>query len=373
MRKVRPTLRVLRSIPDSLLPIEVTQVFARARGTDDLETKWRILSELRLYDLKMNLLEDARSRLNGKLPDSWQDSREKLGFPVYEVRDRTGQAWRGGVILIKEDPPVPDDSCHLEAESSDRVSSISPWMVYANTHTLFLKNATKSIGNLHTAGNLHPRPVDYQLREVEDQEINARERKRQLLHALLNALQEALTLDKDAPVNTADAQCPEVSLSVAISDVPKEGWDVSNAHEYADILSLTMVVTASNNDARNWVLETCIPFLQPDENQREPHWANNRMTVSMLLTRARLTQLLANGHSQDYVPPANDPPAPTVLHYAADKSGITQAFVYGSAVRAVCGRWWIPVGDATTHDLPICRDCEADLPAAQALKNLLRK
>lgn len=65
------------------------------------------------------------------------------------------------------------------------------------------------------------------------------------------------------------------------------------------------------------------------------------------------------------------PPAPVALHYTA-KASLAEAYVLGRAVRAVCGQWWVPVGDGTTHStLPICHDCDREAPFAQTVRDLL--
>lgn len=357
-------------MPRSMLPPEVSGIFARVRATEDLEARSRILSELRLYDLNMNLLEDARTRLSGGLPDAWQGSRQELGFPFYEVRDRVSPAWRGAVILVRADGAAEDSDGN--AGSVDRGQSVDPWMVYADSHDSFHNSALDNIVGLARSGNLFPGASDYRIRRIEDDEIYDRDCKSHLLYALLDALQAAVACGKDTVVDTSDVNCPGLDLTVSVSDIPAEGWESDDAHTHTDILSLTLVLTGTNVQARQWMLKTCVPFVQPDETQHESLWVDNRMTVSLLLTRARLTQLLAEGEPQNFEPPTSPPPAPSVLHYA-DRSGITRAFVFGYAIRAVCGQWWVPVGDDTTHDgLPICDDCATELPVAQALKNLLQ-
>ena len=56
------------------------------------------------------------------------------------------------------------------------------------------------------------------------------------------------------------------------------------------------------------------------------------------------------------------------LHYTG-KVGLTKAYVEGNAVRAVCGQWWIPIGDESTHvDLPVCPECERKSPSQMELR-----
>lgn len=96
----------------------------------------------------------------------------------------------------------------------------------------------------------------------------------------------------------------------------------------------------------------------------------NELTIHVLVTRAGLMQLLATDRP---LLPVEDRPAsaPLTLHYTAKRS-LAHAFVYGHAVRAVCGQWWVPVGDGKTHaELPICADCEREEPFAQSAWDIL--
>lgn len=347
----------------SLLPAEVNDVFARVRAAGDREVKTRILSELRLYELDVNLLRDARSFLDrGTLPNTWTSATDKLGFPVYELRDRVGAAWRGALIFHRNEPATQCEG--VPAEAAD------PWMVYAGAHGAFHNAVVKNMKNLDDTGNLRPSELDLRIREVEDADIEDCEGRAKLLHAVLDAMARALETHRDIRVET-DARLPKFTLSVSITDVPAEGWDAEDAHGYGDVVTLSLTLDSSDQLALKWIIETCVPFLQPDPTQVEPVYTGT-LTLAILLTRAKLTQLLAEPRPTSYRPRSDFPPPPTVLHYT-DRFSLTRAFVFGRAVRAVCGDWWVPVGDAFTHsDLPICAECNAELPVAQALKNLLR-
>lgn len=112
MRRVRPTLKVITQLPresfrDRSVYDRVSQLKKRKR-----ETRTQILSELRLYRLRHALLDDANSYFDrGELPDvhraATQARKTKHGKakPVYEVRDNSGAAWRGGVIRDDDGDP----------------------------------------------------------------------------------------------------------------------------------------------------------------------------------------------------------------------------------------------------------------------------
>lgn len=337
-------------MPTSLLPEEVNDVLRRVKVAQSPETKLRLLAELRLASLDIALLVDAQSRFRSGMPDSHKKCSQKMRFPVYEVRDRTGSAWRGAVVLHER----------------------APWLVYADEHEAFHHRAHTAMHNLHKGGNLLPSSVDDLLKNQEkEQETNLRRRTR-LLQALLASLTSAAA-SSAAPVPvTLDGTGldKEVSLAVTVSAVPGDGWDAGDAHTHADIITLRLDLRADEPESRAMVIRTCLPFLQPDTRQIESVW-HSALTVSILVSRARLVQLLANPLvSADHMS-SNCRTPPTVLHYT-DKFSLTESFVYGNAVRAVCGEWWVPRGDAQAFpDLPICTDCEMELPAAQVLKRLI--
>lgn len=51
--------------------------------------------------------------------------------------------------------------------------------------------------------------------------------------------------------------------------------------------------------------------------------------------------------------------------------GVPGDGVLGSAVRAVCGDWFVPTGDGE-QPLPVCQRCEAEQPIAQLVLDLIR-
>lgn len=350
-------------MPSSLLPALVNDVFARVRAAQDGETRARILEELRLYELDVNLLRDARSFIGrDTLPNTWSNAATQLGFPVWELRDRVGAGWRGALIFHR-DQQLPQ-SADQQGDHSD------PWLVYADSHDSFQNSAISSMKQLDRDGKLRPSPLDLRIRAAEDQELEDREGRARLLHVVLDALSESLETQGDTAVATGP-DLPKCSLSVTVTDIPADGWEAGDAHEHGDVVTLTLTLDSSDEVATKWILQTCVPFLQPDTSQVEPLYRKT-LTLSILLSRAKLVQLIADPRPLKYQPRRDFPPQPTVLHYT-DRFSLTHAFVYGRAVRAVCGDWWVPIGDDTTHtNLPICADCDLEMPVAQALKDLLR-
>lgn len=337
-------------LPDKLLPGDLIEMRRRVRAASDAQAKYRQLRSLRLDALDLPLLRDARSRLGAGLPDPHRACSQALGFPVYEVRDRAGAGWRGAIIVDKG----------------------SPWLVYADSHDKFHSRAPSALKTLHNANKLAPTSIDLRLKAADDNDSLDRQQQLALLDAMLVALGDAVAARADTSVDMSATRVPEALLSIGIDDVPADGWDVQDAHTHADVVSVALTLNTTNADDRRWVIATCLQFLQPDARQIESHF-DSRLTSIIMLSRARLIQMLATHHEPTtYEPALAHRVVPTTLHYA-DKSGLTKAFVHGCAIRAVCGQWWVPAGsDETFPELPICEDCEAELPVAQALKALLR-
>lgn len=320
------------------------------------DERFAILQELRLYELDVQLLLDARRGYATHFSNKWVGADEQLGFPAFEVRDRQGPGWRGAVVISDGDP----------------------WLVFA----VIKRSAGRIVEKMrqqHMQGKLMPSAADLRLRDAEELLQESRSDRVRLLRALLDTLHRALSsvsIGADIVVSTSGiANAAGVEISVGLSDLSgladSDDWGPLDAHKYVDVLALCLTLRTRDPRSREWVLDTCLPFLQPDCSQIESvnGWP---LTVSVSLTRARLAQLLANRENPPaYETQAKHPPEPTVLHYA-DRDRITRAFVYGESIRAVCGTWWIPVGDASTRpDLPICLECEQELPAARALREVL--
>lgn len=338
-------------MPDKLLPDHVSAILARVRAAADGATKYRLLCQLALYDLDVPLLRDARTRWASGQPDLHRACTEKLGFNMYEVRDRAGAAWRGGVVMCEG----------------------SPWLVHADDHDAFHRHAPAAVKLLHRQGKLLPGPLDFKLKADDDSNLAEKAEQVTLLRALLAALHVATTTRRAAPVSTKYTRAATAVLTVHVNDVPADGWETEEAHNFADIVSLSLSLRAVDNAVLKWVIATCLPFLQPDSSQVESFY-DASLTSVIMMSRARLVQLLADPDTITVQRSSSQvTQAPAVRHYV-DKASMTAAFVYGFAVRAVCGQWWVPAGDGEHYpELPICSDCETELPAAQALRTLLNE
>jgi hypothetical protein len=68
----------------------------------------------------------------------------------------------------------------------------------------------------------------------------------------------------------------------------------------------------------------------------------------------------------DERPRLDDPDtgAPHVAHIVEGKDRVTRAYVTGEAVRALCGKRWVP--SRNPDGLPVCRACVAELERRRA-------
>lgn len=91
-----------------------------------------------------------------------------------------------------------------------------------------------------------------------------------------------------------------------------------------------------------------------DSWDAEPQ-SDGTMRYVATVTEARLLQIEAASEVDDSHAIVATPPAiaPTLNAHYVGKSTIVDAVVAGGAVRALCGRWFVPKHDP--GDLPICR------------------
>ena len=143
--------------------------------------------------------------------------------------------------------------------------------------------------------------------------------------------------------------------------------DPESAHEELFVVTLT-IARQTHYEAKKFVTKVGMSFIKPADGELDTI-DRGEMIFEFFVSGARLIQLMALGKND--VPTEDiEPPEPTVLHYVMKKR-LTEAYVEGTAVRAVCGEWWVPVGDEITHnDLPVCPRCEDEQKVAQALEDL---
>lgn len=357
MRQVRPTLKTIRRLPrDSFADTTVYDQVAQLQ-TASREAREQILSGLRLYRLEHTLISDARSYFDsGVLPDQHRaatlarSTKHGKTQPVYEVRSHTGAGWRGGVI-------------------KDYLGD--PWLAHADPHDEFHESAPKIFSD---RGRYYPSGIDFKVREHEEAGALRKTEDISCLTQMLQALSEAVHSSPsrhDAVIEISDGKSFGISFEVELSDT---ATDVSFAHEALSEVSVSMAIDISDHELRDRVLRLYLPFLQPDPALREQVYGMDRSTmlVSLMMTQAQLAQALVTTSTGDEPRPAVIP-EPTLQHFFERKK-LAGAFVYGEALKALCGAWIVPSkeGDLAEH-LPVCEQCETVEPVAQSLLDLARR
>ncbi len=359
MTNVRPTLRVLKVLSKGdLLPRKAADAYQAARALDDVDTKVAKLAEIDIGNLDVNLLRAARRDLADGGADHHVSMTREAKRPVYEVRSYEGAAWRGAVVRVDDDPDL--------------------WMVHADSHDEFNRHGSSVIKDLRINKRLGPSDLDRRLRDMEEAPSEERTLRQSLLLNLVSSLASAVKSGEPTQVDLPGVPEFEDAQMLIEGALDLEDLDVGTAHaEVAEVLVRLIIphwaARSRDQTAKQWLLSVCVPFLQPNSAMQEAIYSQERgLTVQLILSKAQLAQLLAGPTEPLEVRDCNPAP-PTRLHYTA-KVSLVDAYVDGRAVRAVCGEWWVPTGDDSTHaDLPICPECEEEEPFAQLAVSLLDK
>jgi hypothetical protein len=91
----------------------------------------------------------------------------------------------------------------------------------------------------------------------------------------------------------------------------------------------------------------------------------------LTLSQAKVIQLVASLDLEHGQQKRMSAPEATHLHYVGS-AYLTDAFVNGNAVRAICGRWFVPTQDENA-ELPVCPRCDEDKPIAEYVLDLIRR
>lgn len=336
MREVRPTIKVLKSLP--------RETFGDGHVLDLIKN--RAYGSLELYGVDHPLLADARKRFADGLPDRHNEASKAYGKPVFEVRDHgVGPGWRGAVVL--------------DADGD-------PWLVWADRHDAFhARVATISFEDML------PTPVEYKLRDREEAAFRTLAWRQDVLTQFIEALQECVRSGAERTVSLPGVEAgPGAELTLAIEHDPV--LEVAQAQDGSSLLSVVLRLSKRTpEEIRIAVQSVCLPFLEPDMSKVEPYFGKDgTFNAYVSLTHAQLIQLLADAPTYDETAPETAA-SPTHLHYVAT-AFMAAAFVNGDPLRGVCGAWFIPSrGDEAA--LPICPECEAEMPAAQLVLDLIRR
>lgn len=357
MGPVRPTLRVLSSMPTSASVAQARAILARARAAADDATKRQILGELSICDIESALIDDAQHGFDHGAPSRHEESTKTYGDTVYEVRDPAGAGWRGAVILDGDG---------------------DPWLVYADRHDHFHANASsvlrRSKGKGAPPPAFLPTPLDYELRTAEEDRQRKLEAMRELIRGLRDGLRKANATGHVVSVRTPEhpqeTAAEKTILYTVDVDHEEPAETVEEANLSTSIVTVTMPMNSGSPKMRELLISCGVVYIQPDAAYRDPVWTpTSDLLVVMTVTHAKLAQLLS-----DVDVDANDLP-PTVtppdrLHWVRSEDQI-EGMVNGAAVSSLCGHWFVP-SKSESAELPVCGSCEAIKPLAQELMDQLR-
>lgn len=343
--QVRPTLKALKALPAEGSGVaDALRVLERAKRAADPDTRRRILTELRLDEMRQPLLDDARNALAGVgVLDLHASSTKVAGRSVYEVRDRTGAAWRGAVM---------------------RAGGVL-WLVFAERHDRFHSTAA----SFFQKGDWEPTELDKALAQQDAVRHQQHQWRVDALARFLDVLRVAVTEQRPVEFELAALTGSDVcTLRLEIEhEVPAASVEL--AHTTSGMLDVSLLIRGSSYDLVKAILE--VVAVVRDGDQDQAFLPGGDLQLLSTVSHARLAQLTAVVNATtDFPERATDLPAPTALHYVnADR--LAEGYVDGTAVLSLCGEWFVPSVDGSA-DLPVCRGCEERKPVAQAILDGLR-
>ncbi|SER66511.1 DUF3039 domain-containing protein [Corynebacterium cystitidis] len=351
MIRVRPTVKTLKALNQlDRLPESVKTPYLEARRTEDEVAKIGWLSQACIAaEQDVALLSYCADRFRASRFEQHRAMSAEAHLPVFEARDTVSPAIRGAVIYD---------------ESTDCY-----WLIHVDRHDEFHKSGATKIKGLKAAGSLGPSSADVKILEHARQEELWADFRVATLRALIDALRGSLEGRSEKAFTVCFPQTDNVyELSVSVDAVADDAWLESRPEADFDMVVLIIPAERMSPLDLQELLRTCVPFVQPDECLIEARYGKN-YEAHMVVARGKIHQILGTA-SHELPTQRCDPPAPSVIHYT-HKNSLTRAYVEGLAVEAVCGRWWVPVGDDKTHaHLEVCPDCAREEPIAQFFYDL---
>lgn len=333
-RQPRATVRALQLLPPDSFPDPSQRALIQAKA-------WR---ELTIGEVAHPLLRDAAQRLKHGLPTPHKSTSEAAGRPIYEVRSRSGAAWRGAITL--------DDAG-------------DPWLIWAAKHDEFHRQAQRVLASSKLETWL-PRPVEYKLRAREEAAQRHVQWQIDATDAMLLAIAEVLeSEDQRAEIAVPSQDRLPLKLDIEL--------DHSQPSEHAEDDESMLIIARMDGEGMDDFVRFVVPALQRDSTRIEAEYSRNGMLeLWITITRAELAQALAAVELPAEERGAPAPPTPmSALHYV-DKSALAAHLVLGEASRGLCGQWFVPTRDEHAN-LPVCPRCEDLKPAAEQAVALIRR
>lgn len=341
MVSVRPTIKVLKTLnANRKLPGKTKAAYESAVRATSPEAKLEYLREAVAHaQTEVALVTYIQQRFDRGIFERYQS----LSDPVFESRDMVKPAWRGAVLH--------DGGAYA-------------WLVYAAIHDHFHSEVQQAVKSMKQSGTFGPSESDRAVLDLQEQLDEASDFARCALVSTLQALKTAVACESDT-----QAEFQGLTVGVSVESIPYEQWDVDSAHHEMDMVTLKIPWWQQEYEKFNDYVRSFVSVLNAEEELIEALPAKE-FTLQVAVSRAALISVLDIADRGE-APKAVAPGAPRFLHYSR-KEDLTRSYITGKAVQAVCGKWWIPIGDETTHGgLPVCPECEQEMPVAQALRDFV--
>ncbi len=264
-----------------------------------------------------------------------------------------GAAWRGALVL--------------EGDVG--------WIVHVDQHDKF-HSTVAGVLKASTAEAWMPRRLDRDVLAQDLERRRLREVRRVMVEQFVDVLVQA-SRTPDQPVlssvQTASAESPR-RIPIEAIIVPGEASDVAweQAHEHDALVEVLMTVGFREDPLVRTSLEEFLQWLGEGRVDSVVTPDGRGLAFYIEVPYSRLVALAASERVDcDVAGRLEVLKAPTHVHYV--RKGLIAESVYeGSALRALCGRWFVrKCGEES--GLPICPDCERRLPVAREVLDHLTK
>jgi hypothetical protein len=308
--------------------------------------------ELDLSDVGHPLLVDADRRFASGLPDIHREFSNIAGTKLFEARSQEGAAWRGIVWL---------DAYN------------DPWLIWAGTHDDFhgqqARNAIKQISNWL------PTHAEYSLRARDEARSRFNHWRKQALQITLETILKASS--NPSTTSTAQINGFKENDDSLVADIAVEYDSVDprtfSANTIAEAL-VTIRLRINHRSAQalqDALVEVVVPFLNPDLPSHDAFYTpKGDLEIWVTMPMTKLNQLVALVDAPPTEVQIRDCTPNQFLHYVG-RDSMLESIITGKATRAICGQWFIPTKDSGSP-LPVCTECERQLPTAQMVQQLMR-
>lgn len=358
----RPTLKAMGLLPrdsfaDSVMYDRVRKLKGAAKGSDPASrtTFAELLKSISFLHISHPLLSDSDSFFTqGKRPDKHRDSLLQ-GHTVYEVRDRSGAAWRGAVISLRD---------------SGNTTPV-PWLVYAAAHDHFHAEARSFFKG--SKDKALPQKLDWLIYNRDQDRKKLALEQQKSLEGFLAVLALALSTPSTIVSDTIMVRGTQVEVSLCVSPADEPDIVPDQAHEVYCDTTLSLRVRASSQQARDDIRRHWVHPLQSHTDLVETVYSRgdaDSLAFELFVSYSRLAQLLTKIRNEKLRLTDVQVPQQEFAHYTA-KAKLTESIVTGKAVQSLCGAFFVPTRDGEAGSLPICQECERREPLAQEVINLL--